>query len=76
MSLLDAAITGGFLSVQLMRHEEACALVRLVPHSRYQQIVAALERKVRSLRRKYRLGPEEMVRQTVDGRSGGSYARS
>lgn len=76
MSLLDAAITGGFLSVQLMRHEEACALVRLVPHSRYQQIVATLERKVRSLRRKYRLGPEEMVRQTVDGRSGGSYARS
>jgi TolB-like protein/Flp pilus assembly protein TadD len=74
MSLLEAAVANGFLSVQLMRHEEACAFASLVPHQRYQAIRTALERKVRGLRRKYRLVPQGMVRQTLDGGSGGSYA--
>ncbi len=74
--LLEAALANGFLSVQLMRHEETCALGRLVPHSRYQRIGTTLERKVRSLRRKYRLAAEGMVRPTVGGGIAGSYARS
>jgi TolB-like protein/tetratricopeptide (TPR) repeat protein/transcriptional regulator with XRE-family HTH domain len=76
MNLLEAAVDNGFLSVQLMRHEEACAFAHLVPHHRYQEIRAALERKVRDLRRTYRLGPQSTVRPAVDGGSGGSYAHS
>ncbi len=67
MSLLEAAVDNGFLSVQLMRHEEACAFARLVPHQRYQEIRTALERKVRGLRRTYRLAPESVAKQVTRG---------
>jgi len=72
LSLLEAAIDNGFLSVQLMRHEEAFAFDHLAQNESYQEIRTALERKVRGLRRTYRLAPNSGVRPTLDGGSAGN----
>jgi len=72
LSLLEAAIDNGFLSVQLMRHEEAFAFAHLAQNESYQEIRTALERKIRGLRRTYRLAPNSGVRPTLDGGSAGN----
>lgn len=51
----SAATDNGFLSVQIMRHEEnICATKKMASLRRYQEIVGHLEQKVEELRSRYR----------------------
>jgi hypothetical protein len=52
---LTAAIRNGFLSVQLLRTEEMCALGHLATDSRYETTLKNLYERLGKLRRKYPL---------------------
>lgn len=53
LKMLRLAIKYGFLSVQMMRHEEAVTLRNLTKDPKYQKIAEDLERKVDALRDQY-----------------------
>lgn len=53
VNMLRLAVKNGFLSIQMMRHEEILTLHSLCGNSEYEIIAADLESKVNNLRKKY-----------------------
>lgn len=53
LALLTRAVDGGFLSVQLLRHEQSCGLAALVARPDYEAVGADLQRRVDDVRNKY-----------------------
>jgi len=53
LTLLTRAVEAGFLSVQLLRHEQTCGLAALVTLPAYETVVTDLQRRVDDVRGKY-----------------------
>lgn len=53
LALLRRAVEAGFLSVQLLRHEQACGLGALSGSSDYELVLADLDQRVDDVRAKY-----------------------
>jgi len=53
LTLLKLAVEAGFLSVQLLRHEQACGLGALADSPDYELVLAGLHQRVNGVRAKY-----------------------